>query len=175
MKFNITGRHVDVTNALRDYAEERVQKFQKYSSGPIRADVILSVEKNRHQAELLIRFDGRRILAKEETHEMYQSIDKAAASIERRIRKLKEKRSSHGREHRTGEKTDGSTPVGKDDWDIQLRPARRVSALAMEAAVGKLVSENGSQILFVDESDGKLKILERRAGNRIDVREVVAD
>ena len=91
MQLNITGRHIDITQALRDYIEQKLQKLERYSTQPLVASAILSVEKKRHLAELFVTLDKRRFLAKEETGEMYQSIDRAVVTIDKRLKRQKDK------------------------------------------------------------------------------------
>lgn len=91
MAMNITGRHMVVTPALRDYAEEGIRKLETHGMDSVDADVILSVEKKRHKAEFLVHHNGRSFIGKGETDEMYASIDKAVAIVQKQFRKTKEK------------------------------------------------------------------------------------
>jgi putative sigma-54 modulation protein len=91
MKTNVTGRHVDVTSAMRDYAQEKVSKLDKYLPEGADASIVLGVEKYRHRADILIKVNGILIQAQEETDEMYSSIDKAVDKLTRRCRRYKEK------------------------------------------------------------------------------------
>ena len=51
MKIDITGRHIDVTPALKQFAEEKLSKLDRVLDGPIEAHVVLSITKHRHIAE----------------------------------------------------------------------------------------------------------------------------
>lgn len=98
MKTTVTGRHVEITPALRAHVEERLDHLARYSGRPTEASVVLTVEKYRHQAEVTLNMDGVLIQAKDETSEMYASIDQAVAKIERQIKKYKDRQ--HGRRQR---------------------------------------------------------------------------
>jgi len=91
MNISVTGRHVDVTDAMRAYAEEKVAKLDKYLPDNSDASIVLGVEKYRHKAEIQINVNGILIQAQEETDEMYASIDKALDKLSRRLRRYKEK------------------------------------------------------------------------------------
>ncbi len=104
MEVKVTGRHIEVTPALREYAEEKLLKLGKHIKRPAKASFILSVEKNRHLAELIVNLDGQELLAKDETHEMYQAIDRVVETIEKRLRKQKEKRVKINRDKRNDKK-----------------------------------------------------------------------
>ncbi|MBI5042468.1 MAG: ribosome-associated translation inhibitor RaiA, partial [Nitrospirae bacterium] len=76
MHIIVNGRHMDVTDALRSYAESKVKKVEKYLPDTTEAVVTLSVQKYRHNAEILIKVNGLLIQAEDKTEEMYSAIDK---------------------------------------------------------------------------------------------------
>jgi putative sigma-54 modulation protein len=93
-----TFRHMEVSQAVKSYAEERLEKIRKYFQGdPIAAHAIFAVERNHnHMAEFQITLpNGIVIQAREVTEDMYSSIDLAGARIERQVRKWKDKIRDH--------------------------------------------------------------------------------
>jgi putative sigma-54 modulation protein len=95
MQVNVTFRHIEATDALRQHAESKVQRIAKYLHRPIDAHVILSVVKRRHVAEIVLNADRTTLNAKEETSDLYSAIDAAADKLEQRARKHTEKMKSH--------------------------------------------------------------------------------
>jgi putative sigma-54 modulation protein len=95
MEITVTFRHLESTDALRDYAREKVSRIKKYVGTPAEAAVILSLEKRRHQAEITLNTEGITINAKEVTEDMYSSIDLAVDKLERQVKKHKEKIKDH--------------------------------------------------------------------------------
>lgn len=95
MRINVTFRHMEATDALREHAEKRVRRVAKYVHRPIDAHVILSVVKRRHIAEVVLNADRTTMTAKEETGDLYSAIDLAGDKLEHRARKHTEKISSH--------------------------------------------------------------------------------
>jgi putative sigma-54 modulation protein len=98
MNLATTFRHMDVSQAVKSYAEERLQKIRKYFQGdPIAAHATFAVERNHnHMAEFQITLpNGIVIQARETTEDMYSSIDLAGARIERQVRKWKDKIRDH--------------------------------------------------------------------------------
>ncbi|MFQ5580142.1 MAG: ribosome hibernation-promoting factor, HPF/YfiA family [Nitrospiria bacterium] len=91
----ITGRHLDVTPALRSYVENRAKKIEKYTSKATQVIFTLKVEKHRHLAEVLLKVNGSVLQSEEETDAMYASVDKAMAKVERQLKKQKEKLCDH--------------------------------------------------------------------------------
>jgi putative sigma-54 modulation protein len=92
MNIIVTGRHLEITPALKSYAEEKVGKFGRYLSDITEALVTLSIEKKyRHKAEVLIKANGVMIQAESVTDEIYSAIDEVSEKLERRVKKYKEK------------------------------------------------------------------------------------
>ena len=98
MQLSTTFRHMDASQAVREYAAEKLDKLRKYfNKDPISAHATFAVERGfHHVADLNITLpSGIVINAKETTEDMYSSIDLAAARIERQVRKWKDKIRDH--------------------------------------------------------------------------------
>jgi len=91
MQITITGHHVEVTPALRQYAEEKVAKVRKYLNTTINAHVTLKVEKLTHIAEVTIHANGVDLHGVEKTDSLYSAIDKVMDKIDRQAQKAKGK------------------------------------------------------------------------------------
>lgn len=100
MQVSVTFRHMDATDALKAFAAEKVARIQKYIQSPTDAEVVLSVEKYMHQADITIKAHGMMMRGKEKSEDMYASIDRAMSKIERQVKRYKEKLS--GRKVREG-------------------------------------------------------------------------
>ncbi len=95
MELNVTFRHMESSETIREHIQARVDKLMKYLLKPESAHFILETEKFRRKAEITLTDNGDRITAIEESSDMYQSIDGAIAKIERQLKKHKEKVQSH--------------------------------------------------------------------------------
>lgn len=95
MNIIVNGRHLEVTPALKSYAEEKLRKFDRYLSQITEATVTLTVEKYRHKAEVLLKANGVLIQAEGVTGEIYSSIDEVVEKLEKQVKKYKEKLVSH--------------------------------------------------------------------------------
>jgi len=91
MKIIFKGKHIEVTDAIRNYIEKRLSKLERYFDHILEVIVTLSVEKNRQIVEVTLQASRALIRAEEETDDMYTSIDKVADKLERQIKKYKEK------------------------------------------------------------------------------------
>ena len=171
MQVTIAGRHMEVTQALRDYTMQRLKKLSRYSFKPIEAAVRLSVEKYRHMAEITLWVDGNRILAKEETDEMYRSIDMAMDKIEQRLRRYKEKLSRH--KPPSARKPRVPKPVKKTP--MLTREACIVATLSLDDALSRLASVKTSHVVFFDDADEQLKLLMRGKNGHVELTELIID
>jgi putative sigma-54 modulation protein len=98
MQLSTTFRHMDASQAVREYAADKLDKIKKYfNKDPISAHAVFAVERGfNHVADINITLpNGIVINAKEVTEDMYSSIDLATARIERQVRKWKEKIRDH--------------------------------------------------------------------------------
>lgn len=96
MAIEITGRHVDVTDSMRSYAEKRVGKLEDEFRKVDKIHVILDVQKYIHMAEIIAHMGRQvRVEAKAESDSMYASIDEVVDKIEKQLRRSLEKRHEH--------------------------------------------------------------------------------
>src|ERR1700722_7853499 len=92
MPIKVTGRHVSITDAIKDHAEKKIEGLRVDYPRIIEAQVILDVEKYRHFAEVvLICGNHITIEASAETSDMYGSIDQVISKIAQQMRKYKTK------------------------------------------------------------------------------------
>ncbi len=89
MQITVTGRHMEVTEAIRDHAEEKITRELSEFPRVQSVHVILTVEKYRHIAELVAQAPHHiHIEAKEESDDMYVSIDRATEKLEKQLHKV---------------------------------------------------------------------------------------
>jgi len=98
MQLNLTGHHVDITPALRDYVTGKLERLERHFDHVTNVHVVLSVEKLRQKAEATISITGNNLFADAVDEDMYAAIDALADKLDRQIKKHKEKLSDH---HRT--------------------------------------------------------------------------
>jgi putative sigma-54 modulation protein len=92
VKVTVTFRHTAPTEALKNYAEEKVHKIGKYFDRPLEAHVVLAVDsKERQVAEVTMQARGVTLHGREETEDLYAAIDLLMDKIDQQIRKHKTK------------------------------------------------------------------------------------
>ena len=95
MQINLTGHHVEITDSLRDYVNEKIGRLEKHFDKVIDTHVILSVENVRQKAEATVNMSGNNIFAEATDDDMYASIDALADKLDRQVKKHKEKLKNH--------------------------------------------------------------------------------
>ena len=91
MQVNVSGHHIEVTPALRNYVESKLDRLERHFDRITNMSVILSVEKQRQKAESTIRISGGEVYADAESEDLYAAIDMLADKLDRQLIKQKEK------------------------------------------------------------------------------------
>jgi putative sigma-54 modulation protein len=97
MQLNLTGNHVEITPALRDYVQSKLTRVERHFDHMTTVHVILSIEKQRHRAEATLHVTGADLFANAEDEDMYAAVDAMMDRIDRQVRRHKEKLTDHHR------------------------------------------------------------------------------
>lgn len=95
MNLNITGHHVEVTPALRDYVTTKLEKVISHFDHVTRVAVILSVEKLHQKAEVTVHVSGKDIFVESDDSDLYAAIDGLVDKLDRQLQKHKQKVTDH--------------------------------------------------------------------------------
>lgn len=166
MQVLVTFRHVAPSGALREYAEEKIQRIQKYVRRANEAHVILAVDKRRHIAEITLNAARHTFTATEETSDLYAAIDLAIDKIERQVKKLTAKQKDRKR-----------TKAAKEMAEAEEAPAARgpaakgritrtervpVKPMSVEEALMQMKLMKNEFLLFKNAASDALSVLYRR-------------
>ncbi len=99
MQLSISGHHVDVTDALKNYTSEKLAKLERHFDHITNVHVVLSVDKLRQRAEATVHASGADLFADADSDDMYAAIDALTDKLDRQLLKHKEKlvNRHHGR------------------------------------------------------------------------------
>ncbi len=178
MQLSTTFRHMEAAPAVKDYAEERLEKMKKYfNRDPISAHGTFSVERNHnHTAEFSLTLpNGIIIQARETTEDMYSSIDLSVARIERQVRKWKEKIRTH-KPHggprlqvrqtvmaaETLEPQPGAADARNGEIPVIRDATEEVRTLVLRDAAMQLNLVERDVLVFVDADKKTLSVIYRR-------------
>ena len=95
MQINLTGHHVDVTDALKGYVDSKFERLARHFDHVINTHVILSVDKLERRAEATLHINGANVFADSIHEDMYAAIDGLIDKLDRQVLRYKEKKSSH--------------------------------------------------------------------------------
>ncbi|MET0595049.1 MAG: ribosome-associated translation inhibitor RaiA [Polyangiaceae bacterium] len=90
MNIAITFRHIEPSESVKKYAQEKIAKLQKFLRQPMQANVTLDMEKLEHRVEVRISSGSEHYHGKEQNEDMYASIDVVVDKVERQIRSGRE-------------------------------------------------------------------------------------
>src|SRR4051794_2040112 len=104
MRLQVKGRNLEISEQIREYAEEKMGKLDRFVSDPTRVELELTVEKNpsisdNHVAEATVWTKGPVLRAREASSDMKASIDQLVAKLERQVKRYREKRRVAPRRH----------------------------------------------------------------------------
>ncbi|GMV51675.1 ribosome-associated translation inhibitor RaiA [Nitrospirales bacterium NOB] len=160
MRLMITGRHVAITPALRQYVESRMERLERYGVKLGTLQILLHVEKLHHVAEAVGVVQGRRLQAKSATQEMYASIDQVMDKLGAQLRKMKERRANHKFGNRLRASVVASSIPLVEQKDVRVvRPALEI--LTFAEALESLASTSTGVLMFENAASGDIQVLQR--------------
>lgn len=95
MQIKLTGRQVEITDAIREFVNTKFKKLERHFDHITQVHVIISVEKKRHIAEANVHTSGAELFAEAESENMYGAIDAMIDKLDRQIIKHKDKLQNH--------------------------------------------------------------------------------
>jgi len=166
MQIAVTFRHLEPSEALKNYVTDRLNKFKRYLDGQVEAHVVLSMEKFRHLADVTIDSNGRIIKGKEENADMYAAIDLVMDKIDMQLKKFRDKlRGVKGDRSRSA----ATMVEAEGPPRTQLRRKRTdVPPLQLSDAMEIMETGKNELLVFTNVASGSLNILyKRQDGNLV--------
>jgi len=166
MQVSVTFKNLDPSDPLKSYIGEKLNRFDKYLHNPAEANVVLSVEKFRHIAEVNIIGDRLNINGREETTDMYSAIDMVLDKLEKQIKRNKDKI----RDRRTGNKTRSRGMIPEEEAlgeDEELTGRVRVrqidyKPMHIEEAIEQMDLIDDAFLVFTNARSERVNVLYRR-------------
>jgi len=170
MQVTVIGRHIEATDALKQYAQEKFSRLEKYLPKTVQVVVTLSVVKKVHHiAEAVIKSNGILIQASEETEEMYSAIDLLIEKLEGRVRRYKEKLVDHKHQTSKGDSVaHAPDSAHADDRIPQIIRTKRFDLKPMlpEEAVMQMELLDKDFFVFSNAGSGHINVIyKRKDGN----------
>lgn len=178
----ITGRHVQVTEAMKNYAMEKAAKIEKFSDRILDVNIILDIQKLEHKAEITIKAGHTKIMGIGYSNDMYVSIDKATHKIESQLRRYNKKLHDFHAKSKGLSDIEMNVNVIKRPNEAELdeeiidlsgsnndvphtivaQEKRPLRMLTMDECLMKMELSGDGFLIFKCEEDQKLKVMYRR-------------
>ncbi len=182
----ITGRNVLVTDAMKNYALEKLSKVERILPRIVEMNLVMDIQREDHRVDIVAKINNLKVKAQAVTDDMYASIDKAVDKLEAQLRKYKTKIQDH---HARGAKTidmnvnvirphleDEIAEVNDEIEDENLRQevdsyrphiivakeTRPLKYLTHDEAIMKMELSQDAFLIFINEEDRKTKVIYRR-------------
>lgn len=176
----ITGRHLQITDAMKDYALEKISKIERFMNRIIEVSVIMDIQKIDHRVEIILKAGNLKMTSRAFSTDMYVSIDKAVSKLEAQILRYKSKMQDyHAKGHAIVNMTVNVIRPQEIEEELDFealdqslnhfKPHRVVQqemlalkTLTYDEAIIKMELSGDKFMVFKNEADQKLKVIYRR-------------
>jgi len=167
VRLQVKGKNVEITDSIREYAEEKLSKLERQLADPTRVELELAVERNpsisqNHVAEATIWTKGPVLRAREASADHKASIDQLVDKLERQVKRYREKRRP-----RRGQQPDtAGIPEDAIPFDDEPRIVKSkqfaVKPMSSEEAVLQLELVGHDFFVFQNADTGDVNVVYRR-------------
>lgn len=184
-KIHVTGRHVNVTDAMKQYAVDHISKIERFSPHIIDVVVTMDIQKLEHRVDIVLKVDHLKIKGSAASTDMYVSIDMAIDRIDRQLRRYKKRIQDHQarsigyidlnvnvlRPHRDDNLHDVNDAIEEENkrqlldvykpHEIVTQKTLSVRSLTLDEAIMKMELSGDAFLIFRDEKNLKPMIIYR--------------
>jgi putative sigma-54 modulation protein len=164
MNVHVAARHAPLTPEIKAYCDKRLAALAKLMGFVTDVDVVLAAERNRQRAEIHVKAKGGGLVVVEDSHDMLQSLNLAFDSLEKKLKKEREKYRAKKRRGGRERKAFGAPPAEPAESGPRVIPADYYEAkpLAVEEAVVEFDLRNKEVLVFRTAEAGRWAVLFRR-------------
>ncbi len=163
MRIHIVARKIKLTKAIKEFIKSKIQKLKGYSDNIVWAQVIVTVEKRSHLAEIVIHAGRQTMKAGAVSEDLYSAIDRVMDKIEIQVKKYKEKMKKHrvATDYELPQHTSYIAPPPRFSVvkDVSIRPMHK------EEAVMEMERLGYNFWLFMDKTSKQLQVVFKRLDN----------
>lgn len=169
MQTSVTFKNLDPSDHLKSYVSSKLDRMDKLLDNPAEAQVVLSVEKIRHIAEIRVTGDRLNIVCREKSNDMYSSIDLALDKLEKQIKKQKAKIKNHRQGGRGEDRSPEPAPMPSGDESPEESPGASVivqnleyKPMDVEEAIMQMDLISDNFLVFRNARTNQINVLYRR-------------
>ena len=170
MKFEYTGRHIDVTPAMKTHVEEHFDRIKHlFGREDNRAHVIIEVEREQHRSEIVVKWRNQVLTATSTVTDMYHSLSQTIQKIEKQALKLKNKIIDKSHKAKSASEVapviDEVVPESSEP-EIITEEAYETKPMSIEEAAAELEADDDYFLVFRDSADERVAVMyKRKDGN----------
>jgi len=188
----VTGRHVLVTDAMKDFAQEKISKIEKFTNRIIDVTIRMDIQKLDHRVDIVMMVGNLKIKSSATTTDMYASIDQAVHKLEKQLLKYQDKLHEHMNKHLTvtqmkvnilrqdaeeikeindeiESENNHKLMDGFGEHAIVDSETRALKTLTTSEAIMKLDLSGDQFMIYRSEEDQRLKVIYRRKDGSLGV------
>lgn len=164
MNIKVTGKNIEITDAIRDYVESKADRLEKFENANTELNVVCSIEREEQIVELQLSHNGDFVKIEERNNDLYASIDLALDRLERQMRKEKEKKADKNKDSSLKDKFLNmiSNVTSKDEGEVTKTKCYEIKPLSLEDAKLKLSSSDDMFLVFIDADSKETHVLYKR-------------
>ena len=155
MQVIITGRNLEITDAIRNYINKKMGKLERFKQEIIKAEVVLEVQRNWRKVEVTLKGDGFLARGEKRANDMYASIDAVVNKLKKQLKRFKEKAQRKAR---------GELPSPPAEPLIVRRKTVSLKPMSEQEAVEQMELLGHDFFLFVNSADKKTSLVYKRKG-----------
>ncbi|MDD5655729.1 MAG: ribosome-associated translation inhibitor RaiA [Elusimicrobia bacterium] len=162
VEIKLTAKHIKITDAIRDYVHEKMEKAQKYFDHIVWGQAFIFIEKRSHKCEMLIHTPGQMFRVLAEASDLYSAVDLASDKMDAQLKKFKERmrfKGRHGKQTvRREVETDSAVP------ELQFSVVRQpVSPITPHQAVQEMEAKGQEFRVYQDRETNQIQLVFRRS------------
>ncbi len=169
MKFEYTGRHIEVTPTLKSHVENHFDRISHIFNGSSNAHVIIEVDKGKHRAEIVLKWRDRVLSANATVSDMHQALSQTIDKLEKQALKIKNKVIDKHHKAKRASEVDPAVDEIKptpDSPQIIVSKSYAVKPLSDDEAILELNSQENQFLVFREAISENISVIyKRKDGN----------
>ncbi len=178
MNIKISGRHFDLTDALKQHVEHKLRTIERFYDGTNDVHVILEVTSGINHVHIQLRGYHIKLDSKSKSHDIYAAFDDAFDSIENQVRKFKDKMHNHShRNNSNGTSLSYYIAAEESEFDsgILIDDTKKIPRLKTKEAIVNYEIEPEDNYVFQNTETGKLSVVYSNSSGKTQVVELVRE
>jgi putative sigma-54 modulation protein len=178
MNIEISGRHFDLTDALKHHVEKKLKTLDRFYDGIMDVNVILEVTSGTNHVHIQLRGNHIKLDSKSKSHDIYAAFDDALDTLENQVRKFKDKMHNHRKNHATnGDSLSYYVAAEESDLEdgILIDDSRIIPRLDTDEAIMNFEIDPEEHYVFQNMETGKLSVVYSTPKGKTQVVELVRE